>query len=151
MKQAPVFAGFLALALAFAPAATSDLSVQGAEQELMQMEKDLPDLVMRRDRAAIARLFADDFLGFNPVGQRLTKTQVLAQIASPEAEVDSLRHEQIEVRVYGDAAVATGITVVKGRHQGQEVQGRFRYMHFLVQREGRWQIVAGQSSVIGEE
>ncbi len=91
---------------------------------------------------------AADFIGFNPLGEELNKVQVLARVTSPDFELESLRHEDVRVRVFGEAAVATGLTVVKGRYKGQDAGGRFRYLRVWIRREGRWQAVAGQSTPV---
>jgi ketosteroid isomerase-like protein len=121
-----------------------------AEQELVKIERKIAELFMRRDATALEPLIADDFLSFNPVGTEITKAQVMAQLTSPDYEVESLQHEDNRVRVFGDAAVVTAITVVKGQYKGEDASGRFRYMRVWIKRQGRWQAVAAQSSILPE-
>lgn len=127
------------------------MAQDSVERRLVRLEEQLPEFVLRRDTAAIRRIMADDFIGFDPAGRRLTIADVEAQARSTEVELDFLRHEEIEVRVFGRSAVATAITVVKGRHQGHETGGRFRFTHVWVERQGRWQIVAAQSTPLPAE
>ena len=117
-----------------------------AEQELVRVENELPGMILRGDVAGVERLMADDFIGYDPNGRELTKADVIAQMESTDVKTESLRHEQVRVRVFGDAAVATAVSVVKARYQGQEVGGRFRYMRFWIKRDGRWVSVAAQST-----
>ncbi len=119
-----------------------------AEHQLVSMEHELAEAANRRDLATLERLTADDFAGFDPSGQELNKAQVLARFTSPDYEVESLRHEDIRARVFGDCAVATARTVVKGRYLGKDVGGQFRYLRVWIWRQGRWQAVAAQSTTI---
>ncbi len=117
-------------------------------QELIKMEQELAEAAMRRDIALLDRFTAEDFIGIDPMGRQFTKAQVLARFQVPEYELDSLRHEDIRVRVFGDCAVATGRTVVKGWYKGQDAGGEFPYMRVWIKRNGRWQGVAAQSTSI---
>lgn len=119
-----------------------------AEQELIHMEREFGEALTRGDKATLDRLMAEDFLAINPVGRELTKAQVLFEITSPDYEIESLRNEDIRVRVFGDAAVATALGTVKGRYKGQDASGQFRYTRVWVKRQGRWQAVAAQSTLL---
>lgn len=124
---------------------------ESVEQRLTRWEEELPNMVLRHDTEAIRRLMADDFVGYDRAGRRLTQADVMAQTTSTQMEYDFLRHEDIQVRVFGKAAVATAITAVKGRYQGRETGGRFRFTHVWVERRGRWQIVAAQTTTLPNE
>ncbi len=140
-----------ALALALQPGRVEKQAMkqnEEAQQELMRIESTLPEAMMRGDRAMIERITADDFLGFEPNGQEIRKADLLARMNAPDYVLESLRHEDIRVRVFGDCAVATALTVVKGRYKGQETGGRFRYLRVWVRRDARWQAVAAQSATL---
>ena len=140
----------LGLAVAFPLALSKAHARQDAALQIAQWERELPDAMMRRDTAFLARLTADDFVGYNPAGRKVTKADVLAQAQATDVELDSLRHDDIEVRVFGNAAVATAITVVKGRYRGADASGRFRYLHVWAKRQRKWQMVAAQSATLPE-
>lgn len=118
------------------------------EQKLIRMEHEFAEALMRGDFAGLERRIADDFVGINPLGEQLTKAEVLARFKPPGHELESLRHEDIRVRVFGNCAVATARTVVKGRYKGRDASGEFPYMRVWIRRQGRWQAVAAQSTSI---
>ncbi len=66
-------------------------------------------------------------------------------------EIESLVNNEIEVRVFGDVAVATARGTAKGRYKGQDASGQFRYLRAWVKRAGRWQAVAAQSTMIPQK
>jgi ketosteroid isomerase-like protein len=53
-----------------------------------------------------------------------------------------------KVHVYGDVAVVTGQTDLKGTDQGNTITGSYRWTDVFVRREGSWQVVASQAAVI---
>ena len=116
------------------------------EQHIIQMEHEFADATLRRDASALEQHLADDFVGVDVSGQHLSKAEILARVKSPEIELTTLRHEDIRVRVYGDCAVVTARTVVAGRYKGQETGGEFPYLRVWVRQNGRWLVVATQSS-----
>lgn len=137
----------LAIAMAQARGQNMDRNSK-VEQQLIRMERELAEAATRGDVAMLERFTADDFIGIDHYGRELTKARILARFRSPDYEVESLRHEGIRVRVFGDCAVATARTVVKGRYKGQDVGGEFPYMRVWIRRQGRWQAVAAQSASI---
>ena len=48
------------------------------------------------------------------------------------------------VNIYDNAAIVTGSTVVKGRFDGHEIGGEFRFTNVFIKRSGSWQCAAIQ-------
>src|SRR5262249_58709760 len=90
-------------------------------------------------------------VGTNPLGGALETRQRMADVASPDYELESLVNEDIRVRLFGDVAVATARGTAKGKYKGQDASGQFRYTRIWVKREGRWQAGAGQAAMIPQE
>ena len=153
--------GALAFAMIFAaagaPAAGSGKRSTGMEraqadkEALEAIEREFPAALLRGDAAYLARYTADDFQGMDPAGKAITKAGVLARLKAPDVRIESLRHEGIQVRVFGDCAVATARTVLRASHGTQDVSGVFPYMRVWVRREGRWQAVAALSTSLPRE
>jgi ketosteroid isomerase-like protein len=130
------------------PAQTETGSV---EQELIKLEKELADAWVKRDVAFFDRVIADDFTWTAPYGIVSTKAQSLATLKSGEDVVNSWVVDEMKVRVYGDAAVATGRSTIKETYKGEDVSGQYRWTDTWVKRAGRWQCVAGHSSEIAQK
>jgi len=62
---------------------------------------------LRGDAAYLARYTADDFQGMDPAGRAVTKADILARLKASDVRIESLHHEDIRVRVFGDCAVST--------------------------------------------
>ena len=50
--------------------------------------------------------------------------------------------------MYGNAAVATGLSTGKGTFRGQEINGSSRFTDTWVKRNGKWQAVASQGTKV---
>lgn len=100
------------------------------------------------DTGVLDRLFADDFVGIGPRGFTLTKEQWLARYRSGDLRHESFTWDDVRLRLYGDAAVATGRQMQRGRHKDHDIAGQFRATQVFVQQDGRWLLVALHLSAI---
>jgi uncharacterized protein (TIGR02246 family) len=116
------------------------------EQAVRQVLNELYAALGRNDAAALDRIYADDYTFINESGEFTTKAPRLAAIKSGEMKYESLSFEDVNVRVYGNTAVATYRAMVKARSKGQDVGGALRVTITLVKTKGRWQVVAAQAT-----
>jgi ketosteroid isomerase-like protein len=63
---------------------------------------------------------------------------------------ESFALEEVDVRIYGDAAVTTCRQLQAGEFQGNDIGGEFRATVVLVEREGRWLMAGWHASPIAE-
>ena len=141
--------GCLLLVAATAACGTNAPGPEGrlkTQEELKGLEREVAEAAARGDLAMMERVLADDFVGIEANGQQLTRAQVLDRFHLPDYEVQTLRHEDIRVHVFGDCAVATATTVLEARYKGQEIRGRFPYTRVWLKRAGKWQAVFTQSA-----
>ena len=81
---------------------------QEAERELRQLEDKIADAVVRRDTAFVDRVWAEEFVYTGVRGEVKTKSDILAELRAGDLQFEVLKFDDVRVRVYGDAAVATG-------------------------------------------
>ncbi len=74
----------------------------------------------------------------------LNRAQYIAARSHNPENVESAVQDGIEVRQYGDAAIATGRSTIRGTRGGVPFVSRFRWTDVYVRRDGRWQAVSGQ-------
>jgi hypothetical protein len=122
------------------------------EAELMQIERDIGDANVRRDKAYFERIEADEFVFTDSGGGLTTKTEDVASLDKPPGEFKLVSYvvDDMQVRLYGNTAVVTGRATTTSRGKDREVIGKSRFTDVFVKRDGRWQIVAGHSSRIRE-
>ena len=78
----------------------------------------------------------DDIELFNRAGKSDS------EVVKPEY----IRHVDMKVTRYGETAVVTGVENLKGTYKGRPGEMALRFMNTLVRRDGRWQLVAHQST-----
>jgi ketosteroid isomerase-like protein len=159
MKRIIAVAALLAAASSFAAGQTPDKPTKpaaeqaapaGVEQELTRLSEQYVAALKGGDAAALERIWADDLTFVNSAGAVQTKKQRLDDIRSGANKFDTLDPSEQTWRVYGDAAVGTSLSTIKGQYGGQEVSGRFRVTQTYVRRGGAWQIVAIQMTRAGQ-
>jgi len=119
------------------------------EQELKRLEDEWLNSYLRGDKQTFDRIVADDFTRTDESGKFATKAEEKALVQAPPASIKaSLTNEDMQVRVYGNAAIITGRIVSK-------VQGSLnfqsRFTDTFVKRGRRWQVVARHYSRIPTE
>jgi ketosteroid isomerase-like protein len=137
--------------LVFVAAILAQTKSESAEQELITLENEWADAWVKRDVAFFDRIMADDYTWTSPWGEVLTKAHNLALVKSGEDVIKSWVLADIEVRVYGDAAVVSGRDTIKETYKGEDVSSQNQWTHTWVKRAGRWQCVAAHSSEIAQK
>jgi ketosteroid isomerase-like protein len=102
------------------------------------------------DAEALRELLADDFVGVGPVGFTLTKERWLQRFQSGGLKYTSYTVEDLQPRVYGDAAVVVGVMKQEGTLEGRPVPGTFRATYILVRQDGAWRAAGWHISPIGQ-
>ncbi|MFC5569863.1 nuclear transport factor 2 family protein [Lysobacter yangpyeongensis] len=72
--------------------------------------------------------------------------QNLAEVTAREPRYQEFRNHDQSVRLYGDAAIVTGITSIKGTAGGEAFAADFRFTDTWLYREGRWLLAASHAS-----
>lgn len=117
-----------------------------AGKELLKLEQQWGDALVKLDLAFLDRILAEDYLFTSPLGEVLTKSQMLAELKSGEDVVSSVVNHDMKVRVYGDAAVVNGHSTYKEAVQGKDISGEYRWTDTWIKKVGRWQCVADHAS-----
>ena len=142
-------AGVLALLLLSLPGGMTPGRgyVQGdgvAEQALLSLERRW--LAAGDDPDTVDAILADDFIHVLPVGF-ITKQQQVDYLRShPAPARETKRFEDLRVRVYGSAGVATGV-VAATAPDGQV--RRTAFPDVFARRDGKWRAVNAQEMPVG--
>ncbi len=128
------------------PAATPALSED--EKALLKLEQDWGEATMKGDVAFVDHSEADEYVYTDPNGQMSNKKDSLEATKAGAAKLDSFKIRDVKVHVYGDTAVLTGQTQLKGKGDDADMSGDFRWTDVFIKRDGRWQAVASQATAI---
>lgn len=143
-----VFASVLILP-ALAPAQTA--SMAKPEDQVLKLEKDRFAAMIKVDEAALNRLMGDDLAYVHSTAQLQTKAEFLATLKAGNVHYISLvpSDPDVKVRIIGNVAVVNGLAAVHVVDTGLDKTMKIRYTDVHVNRNGAWQLVSWQSTVIG--
>jgi ketosteroid isomerase-like protein len=132
--------------LAAVPAAAQKSNA--SEQEVLKASRTLDEAsLLKKDRATMERLYADDYLYHHSNGTVTNKAQEIAEYMSSDIKWTAHKTEDLKVRMYHDVAIVTGVSILTGTAKGYQ-SGARRFTEVWVRRNGRWQTVGGQSTLV---
>ena len=114
------------------------------EQAVRQLLNEISAALRRNDAAALDRSYADSYTLVYEDGVLTTKAPRLAAIKSGELKYESVSFDEVNVRLYGNTAVATYRVTSKGKSKGQDIGGQFQATSTYMKMKGRWQLIAAQ-------
>lgn len=116
--------------------------------ELLAVERAWTAAHLTGDFAAIAHIMADDYIRIQPDGSVAGKAEVLAAYDPNRRHWEHAAADEYDVRIYGETAVVVGRWSARGVNDGQAFDYAARFLSVYVKRDGRWQMVAEQSTEI---
>jgi ketosteroid isomerase-like protein len=120
------------------------------ERDLIRIERDWAEAVVNPDWGAVRRIISDDFSVVDSTGHVWGQESYLDAIASGVAGIESLKIDDLEVRVYGGTAIVTGRLVYRAGLGRSDLNGAYRFTKVYVHRESGWLCVAAQEGRITE-
>jgi hypothetical protein len=137
----------LVLLLATGAVAAYTQSAGSADKEVLQAMNAADQADDKRDKAALERLIADDYLWHASNGVPQTKAQSIAETMAGGTTWAGRKYDGLKVRIYGDVAVVTGTMTLSGTSTTYRVGPRL-ITRLFVRRDGRWQDLGGQGTLI---
>jgi ketosteroid isomerase-like protein len=111
------------------------------EEELVATARAWDRAMVENDAQAIGAYMAEDWTIVGTDGRLGDKTTFLALVASGALSHDVMESHDMDVRVYGDAAVIVARGVSGGRFGEQSFREVERTSCVFVRQEGRWRCV----------
>jgi ketosteroid isomerase-like protein len=145
------FSGRLAVAIgAFVAATAAHPFAQPsstAEQQILKADTDRFTAMVNGDVAMLDRLLAVELSYINNRARIEDKHAFLYGIKSGKTKYTSIVPSERQVHVMGTVATVIGVAVMRGEEEpGVDVAIRYTSVHLL--RDGRWQMIAWQSTRI---
>ena len=127
---------------------SKSLNDAGVVELLTGIEAQLAAAWVAGDHSFHERILADDWSVIDATGRVLSKSEVLAEAFSGDRQIDTGHIDEINVRTFGDWAIVTGRTHMAGRYHGEEMDVTLRFTDVFAYRDGNWQVVASQATLI---
>jgi len=143
MKKLLFSAAFIFL-LAF-PALEQTRKNNTVEQQILSLNREWADAMRRGDTAALERIFSDDLIVTSGSGAVRGKAGELEDTKTTlDLKTYFFNTEDVRVRIYGDAALLTGLAKWRINYKGKDVDHERRYTSVYAKENGRWRMTALQ-------
>jgi ketosteroid isomerase-like protein len=129
----------------------SCLSAENAINELLQLEKDFQNAIVKNDSTAIGQFLADDWIVVDSQGQIIDKAKFLAIIKSGTLTHDQMNLEMPRIRLYENTAVITGRASSSGKYLGTQFKTLEQSTDVFTKIDGRWRCVLTHLTSLNEE
>jgi len=126
------------------PACARDLASD--EREIRRVEAELCKAFEDGDAPTLRKDLDPTFTLTNSRGEVSDFAQNLDEVGKREPRYEVFRNHDQNVRLYGDAAIVTGITSVKGSSKGEPFAADFQFTDTYVRRKGHWLLAASHAS-----
>ncbi len=142
----PAMCTVLFAALACAQSGNPDAAAQQAK--LVVLEHLWNDAQVHRDARALEAMVADRFVNTEYDGDVSDRDKFLADIKDPEFKPSVMNIRDVQVNVYRETAVVTGIYHTKGTYGGKPYEHLGRFTDTWIFENGKWLCVASHTSLL---
>jgi ketosteroid isomerase-like protein len=116
------------------------------EREIRRVETELCKAFEDGDAPTLRKDLDPTFTLTNSRGEVSDFAQNLDEVSKREPRYEAFLNHDQNVRLYGDAAIVTGITTVKGHSKGEPFAADFQFTDTYVRRKGHWLLAASHAS-----
>lgn len=104
------------------------------------------EVMTGKDYAALASILADDLVYTHSSAAVDSKASYLESLTSGRVTYKVIKPSNLQVRVFVDMAVIHGEAAMEVDANGQQIVNTLRFTDVWARRDGRWQMVAWQST-----
>jgi ketosteroid isomerase-like protein len=142
---------FAFLELARPAVSAQSRSTATVEQEIRRLDQEEATGLLKKDKAALSRLWAEDFTVNNPRnGITYGSRGVLSLIDDGTIDYASFDRAVEAMLEHGDTVISMGEETIapvgKAPFAGRTVRRRFT--HFWMKRDGRWRLTARHANIL---
>lgn len=141
----------LGLPAAALPAAAAHTGLAVDAAVLKAQAEAWDDAIVHKRRAAIEANMAPEFLHIGEDGALSGRAAFLDSILSDHLTIAPYAMEELQVRVFGDAALLTGTTRMHGSWRGKPFSSHYRFTDTYIRRDGVWRVVQVQITALPDE
>ena len=122
----------------------------GDAEQLRKIEQDWADAYVKRDTSFAQTVTSDDFAFVGPDGNVVKKDDYIKSMTGDTIFAE-FRLENLNVRIYGDAAVVIGTCAIKAQAKEEDESGKFSFTDVFVKQKGEWKAVSGQVTPVAQD
>jgi ketosteroid isomerase-like protein len=135
----------------FMPGQTAAADDDSVERSALAFQTSRFEAMIEADIERLDTYLADDLTYSHTTGWMETKSEFLATVESANINYMSVTPRDVDVRIYGDVAVMTGLSDMQGAVGDREVTFTIRFLDVSRRVGDSWQLVAWQSVRIPDD
>jgi ketosteroid isomerase-like protein len=116
---------------------------------LLETSDKIREALFANDVKALDQLMADEYVGYDPLGNPQDKAMSLEAYQAGGAKLDKYDVEDVEARVIGEVGIVSGKGHIHGTFSESEFEHDLRFLDLYIHREGRWQLYLSQVTPLG--
>lgn len=116
------------------------------EQAIRSLDEQRIAALIQPDIPVLERVMADDFTYTHTSGQTQTKAEFLGDFKAGTRVFKSLKESDVQVRVYGNAAILTGRCDLTGVNAGRDFVLAMHFTEVYANVNGQWRWIMWQST-----
>jgi ketosteroid isomerase-like protein len=122
-----------------------------AEQDVRAIQQEYDKAWVQQDTVAFERLLADDYTLTDQEGKVTPRAEVIATAKAGDIKYEIGKSKDVKILFYDNTALVTGRWREKSTNKGKPFDATSQYTTVYVKRNGRWQIVSDQVTVIAPQ
>ena len=139
---------FLLLLLPVLVFAQSNSDKSGDKSLILALESAWNQAEIHHDANAASAIMSDTFISVDHHGALQNRSQYLADMKDLSFNPEEISNADPTVYLYGDTAIVTSTYRTKGTDKGKPFVHRGRFTDTWIKRDGKWQCVADQETLI---
>ena len=136
-----------ALLLSIVPVRADETADQ---TELLRLEKTGAAAIVSADIKALGEFFSPDWKIVDSDASMMDRERLFKEMKAGALTFASYDQGDLEVRIYGDAAVVIGTGKSKGAWNGESFTSHERFTDVFIRRDGKWRCVSTHTSEFPE-
>ena len=119
-----------------------------AKAEVTKAEQELTDALTKGHGELLEQKLAPDWKYVASDGSLMSRAEIIKAVKSGALKFEQHAIAELDVRVFGEAAVVVGTSTSRGTWEGESFALRDRFTDVFIRKEGKWLCVSSQSSNI---
>ena len=116
-----------------------------ATQDILAVREKLRDAILKKDRASLEALYADNYNHLRDSGRQEVKGDRITLVLSGEPTIETAPEEELSVQVYGPGTAAvTGVSPIPD--PATKRPALFRWVVVYAKDAGGWKVALSQAS-----
>jgi ketosteroid isomerase-like protein len=132
--------------LAFALFGSGLLFGQSDESDVLKVNTQIDEVVVKKDNVSLRILYADDFVFTHGTGFVEGKESWLKDVQNPNSKFLSRVHDSTKVELHGNTAIVFGRLIVQREREQKIVKYGLLYVRVFERRKKKWQLISHRTT-----